>query len=108
MPFESTVGTSDLVIGQEYFGSIVVRVKQEVTDDPENGKYKIKRFVTLKTGMILIEEYVKTMGSGKVENKEYGNAKVPIDDTPKDDSDARAKARALIAANKKKKDEAVL
>ena len=105
MPFESTVGTSDLVIGQEYFGSIVVRVKQEVTDDPENGKYKIKRFVTLKTGMILIEEYVKTMGSGKVENKEYGNAKVPIDDTPKDDSDARAKARALIAANKKKKDE---
>ena len=74
MPFESTVGTSDLVIGQEYFGSIVVRVKQEVTDDPENGKYKIKRFVTLKTGMILIEEYIKTMGSGKVENKEYGNA----------------------------------
>ena len=38
MVFETTVGKSDLVIGQEYFGSIVRKVKQEVEE--KDGKYK--------------------------------------------------------------------
>ena len=102
MPFESTVGESDLVIGQEYFGSIVKKVKQEVEDT--NGNYKIKRFVHLKTGIILVEECVRTKSQGKVESKEYGGQPGQFDDEePKDDSELRAKARALMAKKEDQK-----
>jgi hypothetical protein len=100
MPFESTVGESDLVIGQEYFGSIVRKVKQEVED--KDGKYIIKRFVTLKTGHILIEKYILERTLGEVKNKEYGGGHFD-DEEPKDDSDSRARARAMIAKNRDKK-----
>ncbi len=103
MVYESTVGKSDLVIGQEYFGSIVRKVKQEVEE--KGGKYKIKRFVYLKNRVILVEEYTRTTSEGKVESKEYGGAPGQDDEEPKDDSALRAKAKALMAqkADKKKK-----
>jgi len=102
VPFESTVGESDLVIGQKYFGSIVRKVKQEVKD--KDGKYRIKRFVTLKSGVIVIEEYIRERTLGKMKNKEYGGGQFE-DEEPEDDSAARARAqaRALIAKNEDKK-----
>lgn len=103
MVFETTVGKSDLVIGQEYFGSIVRKVKQEVEE--KDGKYKVKRFVYLRNRVTLVEEYIRTKSEGTVKNKEYGGGPGYDDDEPKDDSALRAKARALMAekADKKKK-----
>lgn len=102
MPFESTVGESDLVIGQEYFGSTVVRVKQDVTD--KDGKYQVKRTVRLKSGHILTETYIREKGDSEINSKEYGLPADHVFDEPKkDDSEARAKARAILAKNKKDK-----
>ena len=68
MPYyETTVGKSDLEIGQEYFGSYVKKVWHEVLEDKEE-KYKIKRFVRLTNGIVLVEEYtrVKTIFEDEV------------------------------------------
>ncbi|CAJ1954371.1 unnamed protein product [Cylindrotheca closterium] len=100
MSHESTVGKEDLVVGQEYFGSIVVQVSQDVQDSKDT--YKIKRTVTLKSGVVLIEDYHRSKSLGEVESYESSLPASEIDEPKKDDSDLRAKARALLAAKKKK------
>lgn len=99
---DSNVGEGDVVLGQDYFGSVIVKVKTEVDDSTD--KYKIKRFVTLQNGTELIERYWRDKSLGEMKSEETA---LPIDhfkDEPKkDDSDARARARALLAARRKGK-----
>mmetsp|Transcript_40360 Transcript_40360/g.97456 ORF Transcript_40360/g.97456 Transcript_40360/m.97456 type:complete len:545 (-) Transcript_40360:52-1686(-) len=97
---ESTVGKEDIVIGQSYFGSIVVAVSQDVEDSKDT--YKIKRTVTLKSGAILIEEYRRSKSMGEVESYEASMPASELEEPKKDDSDVRARARAMLAAKKKK------
>ena len=106
-PYESTVGESDLELGQEYFGSIVTKVDQRVSttiDEDDVEMYIVKRSVTLRNGVIMKEEYRKEKALGKIEDKKYELPKGHFGDEPlKDDSDARAKAKALMKDKKKKK-----
>eukprot|EP00980_Cylindrotheca_fusiformis_P000169 scaffold26_cov117-Cylindrotheca_fusiformis.AAC.10 len=93
---KSNIGEADLVLGQEYFGSIVTKVQVQV-DDSEK-RYKIKRFVNLKNGMILVEDYWRDKSLGFMESTEYSLPPGYFgDESPKDDSALREKARALLA-----------
>ena len=108
--YESTIGESDLELGQEYFGSIVTKVDQKVTTDVNGDNvemYVVKRAITLKNGVTMTEEYHREKSLGEIKSKKYELPKGHFEDESHDDSDARAKARAIMKKNqdpeKKKK-----
>jgi len=73
-PYESTIGSSDLDLGQDYFGSIVTRVEQNVSTDVNEDYveiYVVKRTVTLKSGVIMNEQYHREKSLGKIRSKTY-------------------------------------
>jgi hypothetical protein len=74
-PYESTVGSSDLELGQDYFGSIVARVEQDVSTDVNDDDveiYVVKRKVTLKNGVIMNEKYHRKKSLGEIKSRKYG------------------------------------
>ena len=106
MVYESTVGSSDLELGQEYFGSIVTKVKQDVTTEVEDGVewYVVKRSVALRNGMKMTEEYKREKSLGEIKSKRESLSKDSLpQEKPRDDSDARARARAMMADKKKRR-----
>ena len=106
MVYESTIGSSDLELGQEYFGSIVTKVKQDVTTEIVDGVeyYVVKRSVALRNGMKMTEEYKREKRLGEIKSRRESLSKESLpEETPRDDSDARAKARAIMADKKKRR-----
>jgi hypothetical protein len=96
--YETTVGREDLELGQDYFGSVVEGVKEEVTEGEI--RYKIRRLVTLANGVILVEEVIRDKSLGNRENREYSvPPKGPGYEQKKDKRKHRAKARAILKNN---------
>jgi len=77
-PYESTIGSSDLVLGQDYFGSTVKSVKQDVSTDVNEDNveiYVVKRSVSLGNGIIMNERFQREKSLGDIESKSYGSLK---------------------------------
>eukprot|EP00980_Cylindrotheca_fusiformis_P030132 scaffold24439_cov230-Cylindrotheca_fusiformis.AAC.1 len=88
--YESNVGDGDLELGQEYFGSIVTKVQVDIIKDNET-QYKIKRTVTLRNGVVLLEDYWRSKSLGKVVPHVASLPPKGPGWVEKDDSAARAK-----------------
>jgi hypothetical protein len=102
-------GLEDLEVGHKHFGSMVTRIKQEVKEDTDE-KFHILRWVTLRSGAVLKEEYWVTKGAkGGEDQKKYSSGESSIDPSllEADETDgkgaARAKARALMEQRKAEK-----
>jgi hypothetical protein len=77
-PYESTVGSSDLELGQDYFGSTVKSVKQDVSTDVNEDNveiYVVKRSVSLENGIIMNERFQREKSLGEIMSKSYGSLK---------------------------------
>ena len=102
---DDDVHLADIVVGQTLRGSVVTNLKVEVVDD--NEKYKIKKYITLLNGIILISLYIKTKAEGLSDLEKAGEVSMSPAEleklqklNQKDDSAARAKAREAMAKRK--------
>ena len=73
-PYKSNISSGDLELGQDYFGSIVTKIEQNVSTDVNEDDveiYVVKRTVTLKNGAIMNEKYKREKSLGKLRSKIY-------------------------------------
>ena len=98
---DDDIHEADITVGMRLRGSVVTKVKVEVTETEE--KYKLRKFLTLLSGIQIISLYIKPKSEGLSDLERAGEVSLdPMElekfknEHQKDDSDARAKARAML------------
>ena len=88
----------DVEVGEEYMGSLVTMIEQDVADGPE--KYHIKRKINLADGTQMKDEYWREKSPG---GKKYESKVDRLEDYNKTENNNNNDKSALRSQNKKTK-----